>query len=139
MTDETPLADLDDIRTELIVLAERLQRLPADAFNERLTIRMRQEELREAVRTAQTHALAGDMMSADQIERRIDGLRERIRQHYGNRLSSSSGPQSGMGGGLDPKYLHQMNRAMDAANDITGKKDELRHLEERLAAMRRSG
>jgi hypothetical protein len=107
MTDEQPITDLDDIRTELTVLADRLERLPTEAFNERLTIRMRQDELRDWARTLQTNALAGDIMSADQLERRIGMLRERIRQHYGNRLSSSSGPQSGMGGGLDPNQRHE--------------------------------
>ena len=97
---------------------------------------MEKEELREAVRTI---ALAGDILSADQIERRITELRSRIEAHFGNRLSSSSGPQTGLGGGIDPKHLHQMNRAMDAANNIDRLKEELRKLEDRLAAMRRSG
>ena len=126
---------LDDIRRELSVLAERLDTLPGDAFAERLELRMRQDELRDLVRR---HAVAGDLMSADQLERRIADLRRRIESHYGNRLSHSSGPQTGLGGGLDPKYLHEMNRAMDEANDIEGLKTELRKLEDRLKTMRSS-
>lgn len=132
----TDLTDLDDIRRELAILGERLEQLPDDAFGERLTIRTRQRDLRVAV---QSIALAGDLMSADQLERRIDFIRSRIKAHYGNRLTTSSGPQTGMGGGLDPKYLHQMNRAMDKANNIDALKKELRKLDDRLAAMRRSG
>lgn len=135
MSDQIDGDALDEIRRELTLLAERLDQLPSDAFGERLEIRMRQDELRESVRR---HALAGDLMSADQLERRITELRHRIEAHYGNRLSSSSGPQTGLGGGLDPKYLHQMNRAMDEAGDIEGLKTELRKLEDRLKAMRRS-
>lgn len=132
----TDLTDLDDIRRELTVLAERLDALPRDAYDERLTVKMRQSELREAARRI---AMAGDILSADQLERQIEVLRSRIEAHYGNRLSHSSGPQSGMGGGLDPRYLHEMNRAMDAIGDIDRRKAELRRLEDRLAAMRRSG
>lgn len=126
---------LDDIRRELMVLAERLDRLPTDAFDERLDVRMRQDELREIVRR---HAVAGDLMSADQLERRVTELRSRIEAHYGNRIAHSSGPQTGLGGGLDPKYLFQMNRAMDEAGDIDGLKEELRKLEDRLRTMRSS-
>lgn len=126
---------LDEIRRELTLLAERLDRLPKDAFGERLTVRMRQDELREIVRR---HALAGDIMSADQLERRITELRSQIEDHYGNRLAHSSGPQTGLGGGLDPKYLFQMNRAMDEAGDIDGLKAQLRKLEDRLKTMRSS-
>ena len=139
MNDERPvtdLTDLDDIRRELVVLAERLDSLPADAFDERLTAKMRQSELRDAVRNI---GLAGDILSADQLERQIATLRSRIESHYGNRISHSSGAQTGLGGGLDPKYLHEMHRAMDAAVDIGRLKDELRRLEDKLAAMRRSG
>ncbi len=126
---------LDDIRRELTLLAERLDRLPDDAFEERLQIRMRQDELRDVVRR---HAVAGDLMSADQLERRIDDLRNRIQAHYGNRIAHSSGPQTGLGGGLDPKYLFQMHRATDGAGDIEGLKEELRKLEDRLRTMRSS-
>ncbi len=139
MSDDRPItniADLDDIRRELIVLAEQLDSLPEDAFEERLTAKMRQTELRDAVHKI---GLAGDILSADQLERQIATLRSRIEAHYANRISHSSGAQTGLGGGLDPKILHWMNRAMDATGDIDRLKEELRRLENKLAAMRRSG
>lgn len=127
--------DLDEIRRELASLAERLIDVPESAIAERTEIIERQRELRAIVRERVT---AGDLLSADQLERSIEVLRRQIADHYGNRLSHSSGPQTGLGGGLDPKQLHEMNRKMDALADIDGMKKRLRTLEDRLAAMRRS-
>lgn len=128
-------SDLDDVRRELAVLAERLAALPADAFSERLDIRGRQAELREIVRR---HAVAGDLLGADQIRRRIAVVRRQIEAHYGNRLSTRVGPQTGMGGGLDPAVTHEMNRKMDALADIEGLRKELRQLQDRLASFESS-
>lgn len=133
MTDEV---DLDAVRLELIALADQLDGLAPDAFAERLTVRERQAELREVVRN---HVVAGDLFSADQVGRQIDLLKSRISAHYGNRLSSISGPSTGFGGGIEPRALHEMNRRMDAAADIEGMKKELRRLEDQLAAFEMNG
>lgn len=123
--------DLDAVRRELVDLAEQLAATPADDFARRMDIRSRQEELREIVRT---HLVAGDLLSADQLRRQIGLLRDQIERHHGNRLSASSGPQTGMGGGIDPKALHEMHRRMDAAADLEGMRRRLRHLEDQLSA-----
>ena len=127
----TSRPDLDEVRRELIELAERLEALAPGAFTARVDVRERQAELREIVRR---YAIAGDLLSADQIRRQIDLLKARITAHYGLRLSSRSGPSTGYGGGIEPRALHEMNRRMDAAADIDGMKRKLRQLEDRLAA-----
>lgn len=126
--------ELSTIRAQLVEIQDRLLELPADAFSERIELRARQDELRERVRSK---ALAGDILSADQIKRRIADLEKTIETHSANRLSHISGPQTGLGGGIDPKHLHEMNRRMDELARIEDLKTQLRRLRDRLAAMER--
>ncbi len=128
-------AELAAVREELAAIQDRLIGLPPEAFSERMELRARQEELREKVRS---EALAGDLLSADQIKRRIAELESTIAAHSANRLSHSSGPQTGMGGGIDPKHLHEMNRRMDESIGLDDLRTQLRRLRDRLAAMERA-
>lgn len=124
---------LDVIRNELAHIQDRL--IDSDDLGIRAALKARQEELRSEARTL---ALHGDILGADQIRRQIERLEQQVAAHYRNRLSSSSGPQTGMGGGMDPRVLHEMNRAMDEAADITSLERQLKSLKDRLRMMGRS-
>lgn len=129
--------DLTWALRELTHVQDELAATPEDDFANRQRLREREKELRSRLRAF--NETWTDHLSIDQIERRIAVLEARIEAHYGNRLSHTAGAQTGMGGGLDPTVLHQMNRAMDKSNDIAGMKAELTRLEDKLRSMRGDG
>lgn len=127
--------ELAPLRLRLLDIEAALQSLPPDAFGQRLDLRTEQAAIREELRS---RSLAGDLLTADQLELRIAHLERQITAHYANRLSHISGPQTGYGGGIDPQILHQMHRRMDETAGIEQLKAEVRRLKDRLAAARRS-
>ena len=118
---------------ELSDVQARLAECPADDIAQRALLRRREDELRDELRAYSTAWT--DHLSIDQLKRKIVELEERIQAHYGNRLSHTSGMQTGFGGGLDPKVLHEMNRAMDESNDLAGLRAELTRLRNRLSTL----
>lgn len=132
----TQLGDRDDFNLllrELDDVKRQLAETDATDFARRATLRERETELREEVRSFSQGWT--DHLSIDQLRRRIGVLEQQIEAHYGNRLPHTSGGQTGFGGGLDPRYLHEMNRAMDKSGDIEGKKAELRRLKDQLTRL----
>ena len=126
---------LDEIRTELAAIQDELLRLPGDEFDRRQQLRARQEQLREEVRRTAT---AGDLLSADQIKRRIEELEAQLEAHLDNRIPFSAAAQTGFGGGIDPGVLHAMHRRMDEIGGVEAIREQLRQLRDRLAAMERT-
>lgn len=120
------LRELDEVRTELAATD------PTE-FTHRQDLKDRETALRDEIRSF-SHEWT-DHLSIDQLRRRIGEVEAQIEDHYGNRLSHTSGGQSGFGGGLDPKYLHAMHRAMDKSGDLEGMKAELRRLRDQLARL----
>ena len=118
---------------ELSEVQASLADCPADDIAQRASLRRRENELRDQLRAFS--AAWTDHLSIDQIKRKIAELEHRIEDHYGNRLSHTSGMQTGFGGGLDPKVLHEMNRAMDESNDLVGLRAELSRLRDRLSRL----
>lgn len=131
-------ADTADIRLsqtmrELARVQDELRAVPPDEFTRRQDLRDREEALRAELRSF----AAGwtDHFSIDQLKGRIADTERRIKEHYGNRLSHTAGPQTGYGGGLDPQILHWMHRAMDQAGDLPAMRAELARLKDRLATL----
>ncbi|NND04007.1 MAG: hypothetical protein HKN91_14595 [Acidimicrobiia bacterium] len=120
------LRELDEVQ-QLLTESE-----PTD-FARRQDLRDRESALRAEIRGFGQEWT--DHLSIDQLRRRIEEVESQIEDHYGNRLSHTSGGQSGLGGGLDPKYLHAMHRAMDKSGDIEHKKAELRRLKDQLTRL----
>ena len=120
--------DTDAIRRQLADVAEQLSKLPDDAFEERFQLRQRQDELRAQAREAL--AATGDLLSADEARLRLDQLKER-RQRFldDTRLSHLAGAQTGQGGGIDPKIVHDMHQRMDEAFDLDGINAEIDRLQ----------
>ena len=118
---------------EFNAVQEELSRVAESDFTRRQDLRDREEELRGELRSFSV--VHTDDMSIDQLKRLIASVEGRLEDHYSNRLSHTSGAQTGYGGGLDPKVLHQMHRAMDAAGDLPALKAELARLKDKLATL----
>lgn len=130
MTPGTPATDFTTTLRALAAVQAELTTVADDDIDRRQALQAREEALRTDLRSFS--APGTDEESIDQLKRSIAEAERRIEDHYGNRLSHTSGAQTGYGGGLDPKYLHQMNRAMDSANDLAGMKAELSRLKHKL-------
>ncbi len=120
------LRELDEVQRALVDCD------PTD-FGRRQDLKDRETALRDEIRGF-SHEWT-DHLSIDQLRRRIKEVEGQLEDHFGNRLSHTSGGQTGFGGGLDPKYLHAMNRAMDKSGDLEGKRAELRRLKDQLARL----
>ena len=120
---------------EFNAVQEELSQLAEADFARRQDLRDRETELRGDLR--KFSAENTDDMSIDQLKRLIASVERRLEEHYGNRLSHTSGAQTGYGGGLDPKVLHRMHRAMDEAGDLPAIKAELTRLKDKLANLER--
>ncbi len=133
MTADNPAPDFTETLRSLTDVQAALAELADDDFDRRQELHEREKTLRAALRSFS--APGTDEDSIDQLKRSIAEAERRIEDHFGNRLSHTSGAQTGYGGGLDPKYLHQMNRAMDSANDLAGMKAELSRLKDKLKTL----
>lgn len=129
--------ELEAILRELGEIQDRLNQLPHDAFAERSELRERQEELRSTARRMSDERQDPDTVEG--IAQQIRHLEHRRDQVLGNRLSPSSAAQTGMGGGIDPEYVHQMNRQMAEAADLEGIEAELSRLRGRLRSLTDDG
>lgn len=111
--------DVDKVFRVLSDVAARLSALPEDALEERFALRQRQEELRAVSRDLL--ARTGDILSADELRMQLRQLEaERDRFFTDTRMSHAAGGQTGLGSGIDPKYVHEMHRRMDEASTSQG-------------------
>ena len=133
MTPGKPDDRFSETLREFNAVQEELSRLPETDFARRQELGDREEELRGELRRFSVEHT--DDMSIDQLKRLITSVEGRLRDHYSNRLSHTSGAQTGYGGGLDPKVLHRMHRAMDEAGDLPALKAELARLKDKLATL----
>lgn len=118
---------------ELTSVQDQLRGVPEGDFVRRQDLNDREAELRAELRSL--GADWTDHFSIDQLKRRITQTERRITDHFGNRLSHTSGAQTGYGGGLDPQILHWMHRAMDKAGDLPAMRAELARLKDQLAKL----
>lgn len=122
--------ELDELLAELADVATRLAELPDAAFEERLLLRMRQEELREISRDLVRRT--GDPESALELGRRLEHLESERDRYLSARLGHSAAAQTGQGGGMDPKYVHDMHEAMDKSFQLDELNAEIDRLRRRL-------
>jgi hypothetical protein len=133
MSGVAPGSRLDELLREFHSVQQELTELPEDEFTRRRQLNDRESELRTELR--EFSAERTDTVSIDQLRRLIAQTERRISEHYGHRLSHTSGAQTGRGGGLDPKILFQMHRAMDKFGNLPEMQAELARLKDRLAAL----
>ena len=127
------MSTVEDLIRLLSDVTARLETLPADAYGERVTLRQEERELRGRLREA-GNALSGPEDIAS-LRRRIREIERRIDAALGNRLSASAAAQTGRGGGIDPRYVHMMNRKLDAAAGMDDLKKERDRLRFRLSSL----
>ena len=123
---------LDDVRTELAEIQQKLDEIPDDAFAERVGLRDRWLELM---------ALAGELREAsrtpEELERELRDLR-RVRDEVLDRhlsignIGAGGGPG---GGGIDVEYVNELNRTIDEAGDRSTIDRRIRRLEAELARL----
>jgi hypothetical protein len=118
---------------ELTRVQDELRGVPKADYARRQDLHDREDEPRVELRSL--GAGWTDHFSIDQLKRRIADTERRIIDHFGNRLSHTSGAQTGYGGGLDPQILHWMHRAMDKAGELPAMKAELARLKDQLAKL----
>ena len=125
---------LDQILTELAEVQDRLIEADAYDFATRAELSNQQDALRLEAREAR--AGIPDDLSVEQLEREIERLEQDLIRYVSSRPSASAGHSGGGpqgGGGIDPQYLHEMQRKMDAAYGFDEMKERLRVLKVRLA------
>ena len=124
----------EQLLAELSAVQARLSELPKDAHEERFQLREHQKELRELSR--RQLAQLGDLLSADEVRTRLRQLESQREQYLNDtRLSHLAGAQTGQGGGIDPKIVHDMHRNMDESFNLDGLTAEIKRLRRRLATL----
>ena len=133
MTSDSTEDPFAETLQEFNTVQEKLRKVPEDDLSRRQDLRDREDALRAELRGFSVEQI--DDSSIDQLKRLISSVEQRLEDHYGNRLSHITGPQTGFGGGLDPKVMHKMHRAMDEAGDLPAIKAELARLRDQLASL----
>ena len=109
-----PMEDPFELEIELATVRAELEALPADAFNERITLRDRIIEL-EAAKAAATPP------ARKSLRTELERLRAKHHELSRTRMDPSNAHGGlGLAGGIDPNFLHQANRRID---EMTGIKD----------------
>lgn len=115
-----------ELELELAIAREELAALPSDAFQERITARQRILAL-EADLAAATPIPVGSL--TEELAR----LRETHRRLRSARLDPSNANGGlGMGGGIDPNFLHRANRRIDELTGIAAIEARIREIERLL-------
>ena len=127
--------NLDDVLAELRGLQQRLSELPEDAFTERLTVQDRRREL---------HVSAAELRessrSPEDLQKELDDLRRLRDQVFERHLSIGNvGPGGGEGGGgIEVRYVFEVNRTIDEAWDLDTIYRQIRELEVKLGGRSQS-
>ena len=127
------VASINDLLARITDIDDRLAALPADAFDERITLREDRSALTALLRSE--GAALSDAKDLAAIRRRVAVLEHRIEEARGNRLSASAGAQTGRGGGIDPRYVHAINAKLDEAAGVAELRKELQRLRFKLAGL----
>ncbi len=128
---------LEEILAELGEVQDRIIETAEDDFDTRAELSNRQDALRLEAKKAR--AGVSDELSVEQIEHEITRLGDELVRYLDLRPSASAGHGGGPGtggGGIDPEYLHEMHRKMDASFGFEEKKARLEKLKVRLAELR---
>ena len=104
--------DALEMETELERVHEELRELPADSFNERITLRDRIIELEAAIGSATP-------IDRESLREELAELKERHLKLVGTRMNPSMAHGGlGLAGGIDPNFLHKANSRIDEMTGI---------------------
>ena len=127
------MESIETLAQQLGDVEDRLAALPADAFNERITLREEEREIRSRLREA-GHTFFGEDEAAI-LRLQITDLERRIEAARSARLSASVGAATGYGGGIDPDVAHAVTASLDEAADVATLQRKLQERRVRLAAL----
>ncbi len=122
-------AALEEVVAELARTSEELNALPDDEFGERVRLRDRLNELRAVAAELRTHTPTDRNALAARLER----LEKQLRQSLSSRISHTAAGQTGQGGGVDPEFVHQLNRQIDKGQGVAELKAEIERIRALLA------
>lgn len=128
---------VDEIRSELVAILDRLADLPEDAFADGLELRQRQDEL--CSQLAQTPLSRVHEESLEDLRARIAHLTRRIEAIKRGQVSHLAGVGTGIGGGIDPEHVLRLNRQIDRAQGTEELLAELRTLRRRFEELEGEG
>lgn len=122
-------SELDKALAEMVQVRAELAELPRSAYERRNELHARLADLRAL-------AAQAEELSASDIEALRDRLRRLemdLEQRLGARVSQSAAAQTGRGGGIDPWFVHQLNRRIDQGTGVVELRAEIRKTKARLA------
>ncbi len=124
---------IDAVFSELRAIDQQMSALPESAYQERLALKQRRRELH-----AQASELGHGARSAEAVRRELTRLRELRRAILDRHLSVGhvGGGNGPGGGGIEPRYVFDVNTAIDAGWDRAGIEQRIRELESDLAHLR---
>ncbi len=126
------MRDLSDVVVELADVRAALAAAPEDDFETRADLRARQDDLRaEAARLRAAQPI--DSLDEAELRGRLERLERQRDRHLSAHIGHSAAAQTGEGGGIDPKYVHDLHRQMDEAAGLAEIEDEIRRLRNALA------
>ena len=122
-------SNLDDVLAELNDLQRRLSELPDEAFADRLTLQERRREL---------HTKAAELRNAsrspEELQKELQDLRRQRDEVFERHLSVGNVGAGGGegGGGIEIRYVNEVNRTIDEAGDLAKINQQIRELEVEL-------
>ena len=122
-------AALEAAIAELFAVNTELAGLPTDAFEQRVRRQSRLTELRALVAELRTQTPKDRDALRDRLRRLETELSHRL--HY--RISHTTAGQTGMGGGIDPEYVHALNKEIDQGQGVTQLQEEIGRIRAALA------
>jgi len=126
------MSDIDAILRELAEIDEKLETLPADAFNERITLHDRQTELRAEVARLSAE-IPADRPTAD-IEAELASLENRLAEIKGERIDvvEQSGGGDAAGAGAEGLGATGINWQIEQAEGAPAIRDRIKVLKDAL-------
>ncbi len=126
------MRDLTDVIVELADVQAALATAPEDDYEARADLRSRQDALRaEAAKVRDAQPL--DALGEAELRGRLERLERQRDRHLSAHIGHSAAAQTGEGGGIDPKYVHDLHRQMDEAAGLAELEEEIRRLRNALA------
>jgi hypothetical protein len=118
--------DAFDLEIELRMVQEDLRELPAEAFNDRITLRDRIIELEAAIANATP-------VPVDSLQSELAELEAKRLVMVKTRMNPSNANGGlGLAGGIDPNFLHKANRRIDEMTGIREVEERIREIERLL-------
>lgn len=121
--------DLDAVLADMVRVRAKIAELPRSAYEQRNALHARLAELR----TAAARARQPSESDTEALRDRLRRLETQLEQRLGTRVSQSAAAQTGRGGGIDPWFVHQLNRRIDQGTGVAELRAEIRRVRAQLA------